>query len=310
VASLRRVLSPDYLFVTYPGKEAHKRLYFPPWVEKTLRAVFPSGVIRFGKYWVLIVSGVATAETLESSPDRLRALLAETRGQFPGIEVIALAGRLSGVAEKTGVGLERPFIHGDLGTVCAMVGAADELARLAGKPTEETTIALVGSGGFIGSRLVASLAERFRQVIAIDPRFGEPSENGNGVVYTDRPEDVAEAETVLILTARGSDTNTLTRYLRPGTFVADDTHPEIAAPLRASMEERGATVLKAAVADDRIRIVPRIPTFRADDVPGCLLEALVVVQRGSEVLESQAAFNRAAEELGFRARLAPHLPVT
>ena len=72
------------------------------------------------------------------------------------------------------------------------------------------------------------------------------------------------------------------------------------------MEERGATVLKAAVADDGIRI----PTFRADDVPGCLLEALVVVQRGSDVLESQEAFNSAAEELGFRARLAPHLPVT
>lgn len=76
------------------------------------------------------------------------------------------------------------------------------------------------------------------------------------------------------------------------------------------MEQRGGTVLKATVADDRIKIVPRIPIYRADDIPGCLLEALVVVQRGNEVLESQERFNEAAEQLGFRARLAPHLSPT
>ncbi len=307
---LRRLLRPDYLFVTYPGTERHKRLYFPPWVERTLRPVFPSGVIRFGRYWGLIVSGVATAETLESSPERMRALLDETRDQFPGIEVIALAGRLPGVAEKTGVGLEPPFIHGNRGTVCAMVGAARELAGLLGKRPGEVTIGLVGSGGFIGSRLLASLGGEFSRVIALDSRFdGDPSED-DGIRYTDRPEDLMEAEAVVVLTARGTDTATMVQHLAAGTVVADDTHPEIPVPIRAAMEQRGATVLKAAMADQRIRILPRIPTFRADDIPGCLLEALVVVQRGSEVLETQEGFNEAAAELGFRARLAPHLNPT
>lgn len=308
--SLRRLLRPDYLFVTYPGTERHKRLYFPPWVERTLRPVFPSGVIRFGRYWGLIVSGVATAETLESSPERMRALLEETRGQFPGIEVIALAGRLPGVAEKTGVGLEPPFIHGNRGTVCAMVGAARELARLLDKPPSEVTVGLVGSGGYIGSRLLASLRGDFSRVIALDSRFeGDPIDDA-GVRYTDRPEDLAEAAAVVVLTARGTDTAAMAQHLAAGSVVADDTHPEIPVPIRTAMEHRGATVLKAAMADDRIRILPRIPTFRADDIPGCLLEALVVVQRGSEVLETQEGFNEAAAELGFKARLAPHLNPT
>ena len=307
---LRRVLRPDYLFVIYPGQERHKRLYFPPWVERTLRPLFPSGVIRFGRYWGMMVSGVATAEDLESSPERMRALLEEAHGQFPGVEVIALGGRLPSIAAKSGVGLEPPFVHGNRGTVCAMVGAARELAHLLGKPPAEVAIGLVGSGGFIGSRLLASLKGEFSRVIALDPRFrGERSED-ESVLYTDRPEDLVEAEAVVVLSARGADTATLVQHLAPGAVLADDTHPEIPLAIRAAMEQRGATVLKATMADERIRILPRIPNFRADDIPGCLLEALVVVERGSEVLETQEGFNEAAAELGFRARLAPYLNPT
>ena len=307
---LRRVLRPDYLFVIYPGQERHKRLYFPPWVERTLRPLFPSGVIRFGRYWGMMVSGVATAEDLESSPERMRALLEEAHGQFPGVEVIALGGRLPSIAEKSGVGLAPPFVHGNRGTVCAMVGAARELAHLLGKPPAEVAIGLVGSGGFIGSRLLASLKGEFSRVIALDPRFRGHRSEDESVLYTDRPEDLVEAEAVVVLSARGADTATLVQHLAPGAVLADDTHPEIPLAIRAAMEQRGATVLKATMADERIRILPRIPNFRADDIPGCLLEALVVVERGSEVLETQEGFNEAAAELGFRARLAPYLNPT
>jgi hypothetical protein len=98
----------------------------------------------------------------------------------------------------------------------------------------------------------------------------------------------------------------LVPHIAPGAIVADDTHPEMPEYLRVRIEERGATVLKATLADERFRCVPPIPDFRADDIPGCILEVLVILQRGTEVLESQEAFNRAAQELGFGARLAPH----
>ena len=304
---VRRLLRPDYVFVVYPGTEAHKRHYFPPWVERTLRSVFPTGMIRFGRHWGVIVSGLASDETLESAPERLETFLSEVHGQFEGVESIALAGRLPSLAVRSGLGLDRPFTHGDRGTVCAMLGAIRQLAGMLGKPTEEVTLALIGGAGFIGSRLIESVKTEFDRVIAVDPRYAGESREAGNVLYTARPEDVAVAEAVMVLTARGSDTAGIAHHLSCGTVVADDTHPEVPEAVRKVMEERGATVLKATVADARIRFVPALPDFRADDIPGCLLEALVVVHRGKEVLDSQAEFNRAAEELGFGARLTPHL---
>lgn len=303
---VRRLLRPDYVFVVYPGTEAHKRHYFPPWVERTLRPVFPIGVIRFGPYWGLTVSGLASDETLEGAPERLEAFLSEVHGQFGGVEVIALGGRLPSLAVKSGVGLDPPFTHGNRGTVCAMLGAIRQLAGMLGKPTDDVTLALIGAAGFIGSRLIESLTTEFDRVIAVDPRYAEASREAGNVVYTARAEDVAEAGAVMVLTARGSDTASIAHHLASGTVVADDTHPEMPEAIRDVMEERGATVLKATVADDRIRFVPPLPDFRSDDIPGCLLEALVVVQRGEEILDSQVGFNGAADELGFRARLTPH----
>ena len=304
---VRRLLKPDYVFVVYPGTEAHKRHYFPPVIERTLRPVFPIGAIRFGEYWGLTVSGLASDEKLESAPERLEAFLSEVHGQFGDVQAIALGGRLPCLAARSGVELQPPFTQGDRGTVWAMLRAVRKLAGMLGKPTEEVTLALLGGAGFIGSRLVENLRTRYNRIIAIDPRYAEASREAGNVVYTARPEEVAEAEAVMVLTARGSDTASIAHHLTPGTVVADDTHPEMPATIRAAMEARGATVLKATVADDRMRFVPPLPGFRSDDIPGCLLEALVVVQRGREILGSQDEFNRAGDELGFRARLTPHL---
>jgi hypothetical protein len=302
---LRHFLRPDYVWVTYPGTEQHKRAYMPPWVERLLRPVFPTGFMRFGAYWGMMVSSLATADSLETSPARLRALLDEIRGQFPGVPV-ALAGRLPSIAASTGVGLSPPLTHGDRGTVCAMAAAAREAASLLGREPAKVNIAVVGSKGFIGSRLVSTLSTEFGTVIALDSRYEEISEGEHGVLFTNRPEDLSSADVVFVLTPRGTDMDSLAPHIAPGTIVADDTHPEMPESLRARIEERGATVLKATLGDERFRFVPPIPDFRADDIPGCLLEALVIVQRGTEVLESQDAFNRAAHELDFRARLAPH----
>lgn len=304
---LRRLLRPDYVWVTYPGTDAHKRAYFPPWVERLLRPVFPTGVMRFGRYWGVVVSGLASAETLERSPETLQTLLSELRKQFRNNPPIALAGRLPSLAATSGVGLSSPFTNGDRGTVCAMAGAAREAARLLGKQPADATLGVVGSKGFIGSKLVESLSGDFGRVVALDSRYESRSPDQNGVLHTNRSEDLGEAEVIFVLTPKGADMSSLAPHVARGAIVADDTHPEMPAELRAQIEVQGATVLKATLGDERFRFVPPIPDFRRDDIPGCILEALVIVQRGPEVLESQETFDRAAEELGFRARLAPHL---
>jgi len=303
--ALRRALRPDYVWVMYPGTEDHKRAYMPPWVERTLRPIFPTGVMRFGRYWGMVVASLATAETLERSPERMRSLLEDLRGQFPEVP-IALAGRLPSIAASTGVGLGRPFTEGHRGTVCAMTGAAREAARVLGRDPAQITFAVVGSKGFIGARLVDCLAREFGTVIALDSRYEGREHGENGVLHTNRPEDLASAEALFVLTPKGADMDELAPHIASGAVVADDTHPEMPEPLRTALQERGATVLKATLGDERFRFVPPIPDFRADDIPACILEALVIVQRGEEVVSTQEAFDRAANELGFRARLAPH----
>jgi hypothetical protein len=303
---IRRLLRPQYLWVAYPGTERDKRHYFPKWVERLVRPLYSTGLMRFGRYWGLMVAGKATAESLDDSPERLRALLDEARGAYPGVQVIALAGRLPSLAMKAGIPLETPFTQGDKGTLCTMVMTAREQASLLGKSPGETAIAVVGGAGFVGRRLTDELGQEFRSVICLDPRLTERRETEN-ILYTSEPEDIASAEAVLVLTSRGEQAESIIPFLAPGTVVADDTHPEIPGSVRREMESTGALVFKATMGDTRFRIMPRVPFFRADDIPGCVLEALVVLRHGREVLASQAAFNHAARTLGFKARLARHI---
>lgn len=304
---LRRLLKPDFVWVNYPGIEAHKRAYFPPWVEKMLRPAFPTGIMRFDKRWGVVLSSIASAETLDRSPQLLEELLAELRRQFPNDPPIALAGRLPSIAASSDVELTAPFTKGDLGTVCSMAASAREAARLVGKAPEHTTLGVVGSKGFIGAKLVQSLAGEFDRTVALDARYADRTNGDEGVLYTDQPEDIRDAEAIIVLTPKGADMATVASHIGSGAVVADDTHPEMPADLRERIERRGATVLKATLGDERFSFTPPIPDFRRDDIPGCILEALVIVHRGSDVLRSQADFNRAAHDLGFRARLAPHL---
>jgi predicted amino acid dehydrogenase len=304
---LHRWIVPAYVFVVYPGTERDKRLYVPAWAERFLRPLSPSGIIHYRGRWGLMVSGLATAELLERRPEAIEALLSEARREFPLVEVIALAGRLPSIAARAGVDLGQPFTRGDRGTLSAMLAAARELARRTGRPSEELTIAVPGGGGFVGMRLALELGPEFGRVVAVDPRYrGERRRHGN-IVFTDSARELTGADVVIVLTRRGEEMGEIAPFLSPGTLVADDTHPEMPPEVRRAVERRGAELLKASVYDERFHITPRIPMFRCDDIPGCLLEALVVLDRGRSVLRSQLDFDRAAQEIGFRVRLAPHI---
>lgn len=303
---IRRLLRPQYLWLAYPGSEREKRLYFPERIERLVRPLYSTGLMRFGRYWGLMVAGKATAESLDSSPEQLRELLDRARDAYPGVQVIALAGRLPSLALKAGVPLEPPFTRGDKGTLCTMVMTAREQARLLDRAPAELTVAVVGAAGFIGRGLAEELRQEFERVICLDPRYGERREEAN-VLHTGEPEDIAAAQAVVVLTSRGDQAASVTPFLAPGTLVADDTHPEMPRGVRRGMEEAGALVLKATMGDARFRIMPRVPLFRSGDIPGCVLEALVILEHGRDVLGSQAAFNDAAGALGFGVRLAPHI---
>ena len=51
---------------------------------------------------------------------------------------------------------------------------------------------------------------------------------------------------------------------------------------------------------------PRMPNFRNDNIPGCLLEALVLNARGDDVLDSPEIFFEAAKTCGYKTLLIRH----
>ncbi len=306
---LKKFFSPAFLFAVY-GTDSDKRSYWPAWVEKRLRSEFPIGILRFKGRWGLIGATSTTREEMRCDPQAVRALLRSVEAEFPGVGVVALAGQLPSFVHRAGGKFDTPFVSGAFGTRYAMVSAAHEGARKLGRLPGDCTIAVVGAAGFTGRGVVADLAPEFGRVIALDPRYATglvPTGGCSNVCYTSFPAPIATADLVLVLTGTGDESITVVPHLRADTLVIDDTHPPIHAPIRRQMEERGATVVKAVMRDGRLRMFPRLPNFRGGDIPGCLLEALVVLCRGREVLESPQRFFEAAGELGFRAELLPHL---
>lgn len=298
----RGILSPDIVFQVY-GTESDMRHYWSKRTERHLRKVFPIGMIRFHGKWGLIGATLVKAEELDRDCRKSLELLDWTLKEFPRAKVVALAGRLPGFVARAGGQLNPPFVEGSRGTRFAMLSAVRAAAeRLPnGKATR---IAVLGGGGYTGRHVVSDLAKEFPYVVSLDLRFSKVYVRKN-VLYTNRPESLRGVQIVLVLTANGDDVEDLVPYLS-NVVVIDDTHPPMHRPIREKMAAVGADVWKATVADGSLRMIPRLPNFRSDDVPGCMLEAIVTLEKGSEALVSQEAFNHAAEETGFRARLKRH----
>ncbi len=301
----RRYLKPDIVFLVY-GTDQDKRTYWPRWAEKLFRPVFPIGIIRFNGLWGFIGATLTSAEDMDGDPKRSRQLLEAARKEFPKARRFALAGRLPGFLRKAGEVVTDPFVEGQHGTRFAMLQAALALVAKAGIRPDEASIAILGGAGYIGAKVVSDLASSFCQIVAFDPRYAGERRLVDNVLYTAMGVDIGGVDLALVLTAQGDEVSSLVSHFTSGIQLADDTHPPIHREVRHRLHKKGVILWKATMADGALYMYPRLPNFRRDDVPGCLLEALVVLLHGEQALESQQSFNLAAERVGFRARLEIH----
>ncbi len=315
---IRFFYKPDFIFLVY-GQERHKRAC---WSERRERKIGLFGLIGFISYRRngkklrgLTLASTVSMEEFNDNPSFAVKVTDEVRQRFPQVQAIALAGQLPGwVVKASGAPPQQPLLGGMRGTCFAVRQAVREvslrftasnrtLTALYGE-NQPMCVAVAGGAGHTGTEVVRVLAEENKRVIAFDPRL-QDAEIGN-VTRTSNPSRLGEANAVVVLTAKGDDMEKLARYLDPLAIVADDTHPMMSKQTRKLFFDRGVRLVKITVADGSVTMRPRLPDFKRDDVPGCLLEALVVTLRGSQVLESQEAFNQAAEELGFKSRLEIH----
>ncbi len=308
---IRFFYKPDFIFLVY-GQERHKRAC---WSKRTENRIGLLGLIGFVSYCRnrkklrgLILASTISMEEFNADPSLAVTVTAEVRSRFPQVKAIALAGQLPGwLVRSSGNSPQHPLIGGMRGT-CFVIRQAVREIVLWRDYSKQLCVAVAGGAGHTGSEVVRVLAEDYGRVIAFDSRFGSKivEEEAGNVVYTAFHSRLGEANAVVLLTAKGDDIKEAAHHIKSGTVVADDTHPMMSKQTRKLLADQGALVVKITVADGSVNMWPRLPDFKRDDVPGCLLEALVVTLRGSQVLESQEVFNAAAEELGFKARLEAH----
>ena len=298
---------PDFIFLVY-GQERHKRAC---WSNRKERKIGLFGQIGFIPYhrdgkklYGLILASTITMEDFNDNPALTVKVTDEVRRCFPEVQAIALAGQLPGWLARSSVIPQQPLIGGMRGT-CFTVRQAVREISLQFSSAKHLCVAVVGGAGHTGTEVVRVLAQEYGHIIAFDSRYKEEQTFRN-VLRTSKPYHLCEAKVVVVLTAKGDDAQTIAVHLNRGTVVADDTHPMMNKPIRKLFLDRGASLVKITVGDGSVRMFPRLPDFKSGDVPGCLLEALVVKLRGSQVLESQEAFNHAALELGFKSRLETH----
>lgn len=306
--AIRLVFRPDFVFLVY-GTRQDKNMYWPAWIEKLFRPVFPVGIIRRGDRWGVIAATLYTVKDLAPEKNRhiLQKLLDDTRAEFKHTGFVALAGQLPGVCDRQGIVLESPFVTGVLGTVYGMAEASRRLAERTSVPYEHVTFAVIGAAGTIGQHLIRELRRDFGTVIAFDKKYGRERRQEDNVLFTNDGVDLLRAQAFLVLTPKGDDVAPLLEYMQKGSWVADDTHPCMSPELLSAFAEKGVNVLKATTCDKQLTMYPRLPNFRPDDTPGCLLEAVVCMLTGRQALDSHERFARSAKRLGFEALLKPHI---
>ena len=86
----------------------------------------------------------------------------------------------------------------------------------------------------------------------------------------------------------------------------DDAHPEMPADLVADVRQsKHGQVFKAVSSLAGTKLVPSLPGFEDEWIPGCAIEAMVLSVHG-HTGASQDEFNTLAHRMGFRPKVVQH----
>lgn len=301
--------SSPFIFLVYPGTKADVDRYFPSFVQplfkRFLPPVFPLGFLGRG-----LVMGTITYEE-EYTQDRCREIQEAlySWANDIGARTIALAGRMPGIFLSKGLTLDPPFVKGDQGTVHAVVSSIRSVRKHHGLSRKDTTVAIIGGGGFIGAELCTTLRGIGHQrVIALDIRFKEETDE-DGILRTSNYSQLVEADIVVVLTRRGEDIEPAVPFLI-NKLIVDDTHPQLPHWLVESLEAQDNTLYKVVVTLEGFSFDPAIPGYKPTWIPGCVWQAVATavasdMGRGTG-FKNLEEFHAIAKELPYNAPLARH----
>ncbi len=241
-------------------------------------------------------------KNLLGSKDDLELILSRllAAAQKIGVWRIALAGQLPSIIKRQGLVPDPSIVSGVVGAVFVVTACLREVFALH-KLSNDARIVVFGAG-LVGSALIAALKSTGHNVNGLDA-----APRGQDIQPLSSAEDVLQcADVVILLSARGSDFGPYLRFLKDGAVIVDDTHPALprARFEAARTEAKDVTYYKAVASNPRLQVLPSLPGYGADWVPGCALEGIVLAGTDDEDPITQAFFDIKATRLGFRGLLA------
>ncbi|MFL1465019.1 PilZ domain-containing protein [Marinobacter sp. HN1S83] len=295
---------PHFLFAVY-GNKQQVGSYFTPGMAKRMPPNIVLGFIRNADMRGLLVASQFLEHELQEDPEKVRLYLDQLQRDYPDVQRIALVGRLPNFAMKAGIEINEPLVDGSLGTRYMIWDVARQM-RERPQYSQQTSIVVLGGAGRIGNAVCQDLTGMYDKVIGFDPRYEEDREittERGTVLQTSSLAYLQDEKLFIGLTHHGDAILELQQHISPGALIADDTHPCISLTARERLRVRQITVEKVVLSHEEFLMWPRMPAWNNRDIPGCLVEALVLLRQPDAGEGDFSAFCQEAEFLGFTGRL-------
>ncbi|MCG8317028.1 MAG: hypothetical protein MI976_27740, partial [Pseudomonadales bacterium] len=198
-----------------------------------------------------------------------------------------------------------PYVDGSMGTRYMIWDVARQM-RMLPEYRHESALCVLGGAGRIGNMVCEDLTREYSTVIAFDSRYKKDEKiytpNGS-VLRTGDPQKLSSAKLYISLTHHGDVITDFMMYMPEGSLVADDTHPCISYGVREQLKELKIDVKKIVLSHEDFSMWPRMPAWSNRAIPGCLVEALVLLDQKQANVDDFNAFREVASDIGFQGQL-------
>ncbi len=291
---------PHFLFAVY-GNKQQVGSYFTPRMAKRMPSNVVLGFIRNADMRGLMVASQFLEHELQEDPEKVRLYLDRLQRDYPNAQRIALVGRLPNFVMKAGMEITEPLVEGSLGTRYMIWDVARQM-RERPQYCQQSSIVVLGGAGRIGNAVCQDLTGLYDRVIGFDPRYEEDREiatDQGTILQTSSLSHLLDEKLYIGLTHHGDAVLELQHHIAPGALIADDTHPCISLTARERLQKRQIAVEKVVLSHEEFLMWPRMPAWNNRDIPGCLVEALVLLRQPGIGKGDFSAFCQEAEFLGF-----------
>ncbi|WP_158222341.1 PilZ domain-containing protein [Tamilnaduibacter salinus] len=301
---IHALVRPQFLFAVY-GNRQQVETYFTPRMARFMPSNIVLGFIRQGGARGLLVAPQFLEEELQAESDKVRLFLERLQRDYPNVQRIALVGRLPNFVKKAGLDISGPLVEGSLGTRYMIWDVARQM-RERSQYCQQNSIVVLGGAGRIGNAVCRDLTSLFETVIGLDPRYEEDrhitTDHGT-VLQTANLAHLHDEKLYIGLTHHGDAVLDFYTHIPPGALIADDTHPCISLEARERLRQRQIAVEKVVLSHEDFLMWPRMPAWNSRDIPGCLVEALILLRQPAVGEGDFSAFCDEAKFLGFTGHL-------